>query len=146
MNFNPHAFSLRQLQYIVAVADLLSFNRAADECHVSQPSLSLQIAELERVLAIKIFERDAHRVPCLAAFESSGLLERRDLSAHLSFETPDERFDLRRIRRERDRLDHRGSSCRRLKPSRLSRPVPEMKATTPPISSLVVEAAGGGRA
>jgi LysR family hydrogen peroxide-inducible transcriptional activator len=62
MNFSPHAFSLRQLQYVVAVADLLSFNRAADECHVSQPSLSLQIAELERVLAVKIFERDPHRV------------------------------------------------------------------------------------
>jgi LysR family hydrogen peroxide-inducible transcriptional activator len=67
MNFNPHAFSLRQLQYIVAVADLLSFNRAADECHVSQPSLSLQIAELERALAIKIFERDPHRVALTAA-------------------------------------------------------------------------------
>jgi LysR family transcriptional regulator, hydrogen peroxide-inducible genes activator len=62
MNFSPHLFSLRQLQYIVAVADLLSFHRAADECHVSQPSLSLQIAELERVLNIKIFERDPHRV------------------------------------------------------------------------------------
>ena len=51
MNFSPRAFSLRQLQYIVAVADLLSFNRAADECRVSQPSLSLQTAELERALA-----------------------------------------------------------------------------------------------
>jgi LysR family hydrogen peroxide-inducible transcriptional activator len=67
MNFSPHAFSLRQLQYIVAVADLLSFNRAADECHVSQPSLSLQIAEVERVLAITIFERDPHRVALTAA-------------------------------------------------------------------------------
>jgi LysR family hydrogen peroxide-inducible transcriptional activator len=66
MNFSPHVFSLRQLQYVVAVADLLSFNRAADECHVSQPSLSLQIAELERVLAIKIFERDPHRVALTA--------------------------------------------------------------------------------
>jgi LysR family transcriptional regulator, hydrogen peroxide-inducible genes activator len=51
---------------MVAVADLLSFNRAVDECHVSQPSLSLQIAELERVLAIKIFERDHHRVALTA--------------------------------------------------------------------------------
>jgi LysR family transcriptional regulator, hydrogen peroxide-inducible genes activator len=67
VNFSPHAFSLRQLQYVVAVADLLSFHRAADECHVSQPSLSLQIAELERVLAIKIFERDPHRVALTAA-------------------------------------------------------------------------------
>jgi LysR family hydrogen peroxide-inducible transcriptional activator len=66
MNFSSHAFSLRQLQYIVAIADLLSFNRAADECHVSQPSLSLQIAELERALAIKIFERDPHRVALTA--------------------------------------------------------------------------------
>jgi LysR family transcriptional regulator, hydrogen peroxide-inducible genes activator len=66
MNFSPHAFSLRQLQYIVAVADLLSFNRAADECHVSQPSLSLQIAEIERVLSITIFERDPHRVALTA--------------------------------------------------------------------------------
>jgi LysR family hydrogen peroxide-inducible transcriptional activator len=66
MNFSPYAFSLRQLQYIVAVADLLSFNRAADECHVSQPSLSLQIAELERVLAITIFERDPHHVALTA--------------------------------------------------------------------------------
>jgi LysR family hydrogen peroxide-inducible transcriptional activator len=67
MNFSPHGFSLRQLQYAVAVADWLSFNRAADECHVSQPSLSLQIAELERVLAIKIFDRDRHRVALTAA-------------------------------------------------------------------------------
>ena len=67
MHFSPYAFSLRQLQYIVAVADLLSFNRAADECHVSQPSLSLQIAEIERVLAITIFERDPHRVALTSA-------------------------------------------------------------------------------
>jgi LysR family hydrogen peroxide-inducible transcriptional activator len=66
MNFSPYAFSLRQLQYIVAVADLLSFNRAADDCHVSQPALSSQIAELERILSITIFERDPHRVALTA--------------------------------------------------------------------------------
>ena len=66
MNFNPYAFSLRQLQYVVAIADLLSFNRAAEECRVSQPSLSLQIAEIERVLAITIFERDPHHVALTA--------------------------------------------------------------------------------
>jgi len=67
MNFSPYAFSLRQLQYVVAVADLLSFNRAADECHVSQPSLSLQIAEIERAMAITMFERDPHHVALTAA-------------------------------------------------------------------------------
>ena len=66
MGFGPHPFSLRQLQYVIAVADSLSFHRAADNCHVSQPSLSVQIAELERLLAIKIFERDPHRVALTA--------------------------------------------------------------------------------
>jgi LysR family hydrogen peroxide-inducible transcriptional activator len=67
MNLSPHPFTLRQLQYAVAVADSLSFNKAADECHVSQPSLSAQIAELEQVLRIKLFERDRRQVLVTAA-------------------------------------------------------------------------------
>ena len=67
MNFNPHMVTLRQLQYIVAVAECLSFNRAAQECHVSQPSLSAQIAEVERLLGVKLFERDRRRVLLTAA-------------------------------------------------------------------------------
>lgn len=62
MNLSPHAFSLRQLQYAVAVADLLSFRRAAERCFVSQPSLSAQIAQLEEALGTKLFERDRRRV------------------------------------------------------------------------------------
>jgi LysR family hydrogen peroxide-inducible transcriptional activator len=46
----------------VAVADLLSFRKAAERCHVSQPSLSAQLALLERTLGIKLFERDRKRV------------------------------------------------------------------------------------
>ncbi len=53
---------MRQLQYLLAVADTLSFRRAADECHVSQPSLSTQIAELEVKLGVRVFERDHRRV------------------------------------------------------------------------------------
>lgn len=59
---NPHAFTLRQLQYAVAVADVLSFRRAAERCHVSQPSLSAQLAQLEGALGVKLFERDRRRV------------------------------------------------------------------------------------
>ncbi|HSG18601.1 MAG TPA: LysR family transcriptional regulator [Anaerolineae bacterium] len=67
MNFAPHSFTLRQLQYIVAVADSLSFNLAADACHVSQPSLSAQIAELERAVNTRLFERNRRHVGLTAA-------------------------------------------------------------------------------
>jgi LysR family hydrogen peroxide-inducible transcriptional activator len=49
--------SLRQLEYIVAVADLGGFRRAADACRVAQPSLSVQVAQAERALGVQIFER-----------------------------------------------------------------------------------------
>jgi LysR family transcriptional regulator, hydrogen peroxide-inducible genes activator len=62
MSYAAHSFSLRQLQYAVAVADLLSFRRAAEACHVSQPSLSAQLAQLEEVISIQLFERDRRRV------------------------------------------------------------------------------------
>ena len=54
--------SPRQLRYLVAVADCLSFTHAADACFVSQPSLSAGIKELEGGLGVKLFERDRSRV------------------------------------------------------------------------------------
>ena len=62
MSLAPHPFTLRQLQYVVAVADALSFRKAAESCHVSQPSLSAQLAQLETVLGVRLFERDRRRV------------------------------------------------------------------------------------
>lgn len=47
---------------MVAVADALSFRRAAERCHVSQPSLSAQLAQLEDALGVRLFERDRRRV------------------------------------------------------------------------------------
>jgi LysR family hydrogen peroxide-inducible transcriptional activator len=67
MHLPPHPFSLRQLQYAVAVADELSFRRAAARCRVSQPSLSAQLAQLEDVLGVRLFERDRRRVLVTAA-------------------------------------------------------------------------------
>src|SRR5690606_10423513 len=62
MNTRPHSFTLRQLQYACAVAEHLSFRRAAEVCHVAQPSLSAQVAELEAALGVQLFERDRRRV------------------------------------------------------------------------------------
>ncbi|MBM3259761.1 MAG: LysR family transcriptional regulator [Candidatus Sericytochromatia bacterium] len=57
-----HPFTLRQLQYIVAVADALSFSKASERCRVAQPSLSAQVAQVEDALGIRLFERDRRRV------------------------------------------------------------------------------------
>jgi LysR family transcriptional regulator, hydrogen peroxide-inducible genes activator len=70
----PHHFTLRQLQYACAVAEQLSFRRAAERCRVAQPSLSAQIAELETALGVKLFERDRRRV--LLTPDGRALLER----------------------------------------------------------------------
>jgi LysR family hydrogen peroxide-inducible transcriptional activator len=64
------AYSLRQLQYLVAVADLGGFRKAADACGVSQPSLSAQVARLERALGVQIFDRDARGVRITTAGEA----------------------------------------------------------------------------
>jgi LysR family hydrogen peroxide-inducible transcriptional activator len=51
----------------VAVADALSFRKAAELCHVSQPSLSAQLAQLEDAIGVRLFERDRRRVLVTAA-------------------------------------------------------------------------------
>jgi LysR family hydrogen peroxide-inducible transcriptional activator len=54
--------SLRDLEYVEAVAELNHFGRAAERCGVSQPALSEQIRKLEAHLGIPFFERTRRRV------------------------------------------------------------------------------------
>jgi len=49
--------TVRQLEYLVAVADHRSFSRAAETCGVSQPALSTQVREAEQRLGLTLFER-----------------------------------------------------------------------------------------
>jgi LysR family hydrogen peroxide-inducible transcriptional activator len=49
--------NLRDLKYIIAVAETRHFGRAAERCFVSQPTLSGQIRKLEEELGVAIFER-----------------------------------------------------------------------------------------
>ena len=54
--------NLRDLQYVVRVADLGHFGRAAEACNVSQPTLSGQILKLEHELGVTIFERAGRQI------------------------------------------------------------------------------------
>lgn len=54
--------NLRQLEYLVAIADTRSFRRAAERCATSQPTLSEQLKALERKLGVLLIERTRTRV------------------------------------------------------------------------------------
>jgi LysR family transcriptional regulator, hydrogen peroxide-inducible genes activator len=58
---------LKDLRYLVALADLRHFGRAAAQCFVSQPTLSAQLKKLEESLGLQLIERAPNNVTLTAA-------------------------------------------------------------------------------
>lgn len=54
--------NIKDLQYFVAVADLKHFGRAAQQCNISQPTLSMQLKKLEEYLGVALLERTNKQV------------------------------------------------------------------------------------
>lgn len=54
--------TLKELRYLVALADQGRFVRAAEACHVGQPTLSTQLKKLEDYLGVTLFERNKHHL------------------------------------------------------------------------------------
>src|SRR6056300_759370 len=54
--------SLKQIRYALAVEKHLHFNKAAEDCSISQSALSTAIQEMERQLGFQVFERDNKKV------------------------------------------------------------------------------------
>jgi len=52
----------RYLRFFIAVAEELSFTRAAERLHTVQPSLSQQIRRLEEIVGARLFDREKHRL------------------------------------------------------------------------------------
>ena len=62
--------TLRDLEYLVALAETRHFGRAAERCHVSQPTLSAQLRKLEDSLGVALVERRPRKVALTVAGEA----------------------------------------------------------------------------
>lgn len=62
--------NLRDLEYLVALAETRHFGRAAERCHISQPTLSAQLRKLEDFLGVALVERRPRRVALTPAGEA----------------------------------------------------------------------------
>ena len=51
--------TLRQLQYVIAVAETGSFSKAAELCHAEQSTISQQVKTMEEKLGVQIFDRQS---------------------------------------------------------------------------------------
>ncbi|MES0879207.1 LysR substrate-binding domain-containing protein [Roseibium sp. SCP14] len=78
MRFRP---SPRQLDYFIALAETLHFGKAAEKCHVSQPTLSSQFKLLEEQLGCTLLERGAGDISLTAAGERLLPLARQALES-----------------------------------------------------------------
>src|SRR5215475_15006194 len=72
---------LKDLRYLVAVADQRHFGRAAARCFVSQPTLSAQLKKLEQSLGVQLIERAPNRVALTPVGEQVVARARRILEA-----------------------------------------------------------------
>ncbi|MFF9021964.1 transcriptional regulator CynR [Streptomyces eurythermus] len=73
------ALELRHLRYLLAVAENGTFTRAAEELHISQPTLSQQIKQLERLLGAQLLDRTGRSVRLTDAGEAYAHHARRAL-------------------------------------------------------------------
>lgn len=74
--------NLRDLEYLVAVADYGTFGKAATACGVAQPTLSVQLRKLEESLGVSLFDRSA-RTPALTGAGHQVVAHAREALLHV---------------------------------------------------------------
>src|SRR3979411_1178323 len=66
----PDRMNLKQLQYLVAVADEGGFRQGAARLRIAQPALSRQVQNIERELGLQLFDRNSRKVSLTPAGEA----------------------------------------------------------------------------
>ena len=125
--------NLRDLRYLIALADLRHFGRAAEACHVSQPTLSTQLRKLEDELGVQLIERAPRQVMLTPAGADIVERARRVLSEVAQMREPARRT-----------TDPEAGSMRlgmfpTLGPYLLPHVVPRLRARFPRLELLLVE-------
>lgn len=126
--------NLRDLEYLVAVADHRHFGRAAESCYVSQPTLSAQIKKLEAELGVQLVERNPRHVMMTAIGER--IVER----ARAVLREVVEIGDLARGARDPESGSLRIGLFPTLAPYLLPHVVPKLSERFPDLELLLVEA------
>jgi len=125
--------NLRDLQYLVALAETGHFGEAAARCHVSQPTLSAQVKKLEEYLGVQLFERRPRKVSLTDA--GRRIVER---ARHITQEAEDIR-ELARASRDPLSGRLRMSLIPTLAPYLLPRVAPRLRKQLPGLQLMLYE-------
>lgn len=125
--------NLRDLGYLVAVADHGHFGRAADACFVTQPTLSAQVRKLERELGVELIERNPRNVALTDAGEQ--VVER----ARIILNEADSIVEVARRARDPESASLRVGVFPTLGPYLLPHVVPRIREQFPHLELLLVE-------
>ena len=124
---------LRQLAYVVKIAEERNFSRAAEKLHITQPSLSQQLSRLERELGLALFKRSTNSVELTHA--GAVFVEKATHILDLVEQLRREMEDIAELRRGRLVIGSLPITGAHLLP----RVIPVYRATYPEIELVLVE-------
>lgn len=125
--------NLRDLKYLVSVAELRHFGKAAEACNVSQPALSMQLHKLEEELGVTLFERNNKQVLVTPVGEEIVA------AARVTLREADEIREIAKAHREPLSGDFKLGAFPTLAPYYLPQIVPALRKQLPNIQWWLVE-------
>ncbi len=76
--------TIRQLQYLLMLSKTMNFSRAAELCHVTQPTMSAGIREMESLLGLPVLDRSRRKIVVFTAFGRQVLESAQKITPHLT--------------------------------------------------------------